>query len=117
VGSAGLNRCGFQSSIRAGRSQAAYLLARHFLASIGWAAGDRIAGKTAFARNIAYNVAAQTENNSELGAVVFFSQEMDDEEIAMDGWAADTGISYFKVASGNLTDDEFAAIKPNRSLL
>jgi replicative DNA helicase len=67
-------------------------------------------GKTALARNIAYNVAAQALENADIGAVAFFSQEMDDEEIVMNGWAAETGISYFKMVSGNLSDAEFTAI-------
>jgi replicative DNA helicase len=67
-------------------------------------------GKTALARNIAYNVARQAHADTSIGAVLFFSQEMDDEEIVMNGWAAETGISYFKMVSGNLSNDEFAAI-------
>jgi replicative DNA helicase len=67
-------------------------------------------GKTALARNIAYSVARQALQDPALGAVMFFSQEMDDEELVMNGWAAETGISFFKMASGNLSDAEFTAI-------
>lgn len=61
-------------------------------------------GKTAFALNLARNVATNKENNN--ASVAFFSLEMSAEQLLIRLVAAESRVEIQKVKTGNLDDDE-----------
>lgn len=62
-------------------------------------------GKSAFALNIAYNVATRSDM-----PVLFFALEMSKEQLVDRLLAAEAGVNAWNLRTGNLTDDDFEKI-------